>query len=99
MHKLWQSGISGRLDSPRRTSAKHPMSMTATTLEPIRLSGLAPALERICFNGRCAAKFAPRLARPELEIHILPSFSPAYTLAFSIKLERWRAAIRHENAT
>lgn len=55
----------------------------------------APALERICFNGRCAAKFAPRLARPKLEIHILPSSSPAYTLAFAAKLERWQAAICH----
>jgi len=58
----------------------------------------APALERICFNGRCAAKFAPRLARPGLEIHVLPSSSPAYTLAFAAKLEHWRAAIRHGDA-
>ena len=57
----------------------------------------AHALERICFNGRCAAKFAPRLARPGLEIHILPSSSPAYTLAFADKLERWKAAICHRN--
>jgi len=56
-----------------------------------------PMLERICFNGRCAAKFAPRLARHRLEIHLLPSSSPAYTLAFATKLEHWRTAIRHEN--
>ena len=55
----------------------------------------APTLERICFNGRCAAKFAPRLVRPGVEIHILPSSSPAYTLNFAAKLERWRAAICH----
>jgi len=53
----------------------------------------APALERICFNGRCAAKFAPRLAHLGLEMHVLPSSSPAYTLAFATKLERWRAAV------
>jgi len=55
----------------------------------------APALERICFNGQCAAKFAPKLARPTLEIHILPSSSPAYTLAFAAKLKLWQAAICH----
>ena len=54
-----------------------------------------PALVRVCFNGRSAAKFAPQLARAGLETHVLPSSSPAYTLAFSIKLERWRAAIQH----
>jgi hypoxanthine-DNA glycosylase len=59
----------------------------------------APSLERICFNGRCAAKFAPKLVRHELEIHTLPSSSPAYTLAFATKLECWRAAICQENAT
>ncbi|MDR2925347.1 MAG: DNA-deoxyinosine glycosylase [Azoarcus sp.] len=53
-----------------------------------------PALKRLCFNGLCAAKFAPRLMRPNLETHILPSSSPAYTLPFASKLERWRAAIR-----
>jgi hypoxanthine-DNA glycosylase len=57
-----------------------------------------PALARICFNGRCAAKFAPRLARFGLEIHVLPSSSPAYTLSFATKLERWRAAIHHGGA-
>jgi hypoxanthine-DNA glycosylase len=55
----------------------------------------APTLERICFNGRCAAKFASRLAHPGLEIHTLPSSSPAYTLTFTTKLERWQAAICH----
>ena len=62
------------------------------------LIALAPALDRICFNGRCAAKFAPRLARHGLEIHILPSSSPAYTLVFAAKLENWRAAILHGGA-
>lgn len=54
----------------------------------------APMLERICFNGRCAAKFAARLAHTRLEMHTLPSSSPAYTLPFTSKLEHWRAAIR-----
>ena len=55
-----------------------------------------PALVRVCFNGRAAAKFAPRLARRGLEVHVLPSSSPACTLPFAAKLERWRAALRPE---
>jgi hypoxanthine-DNA glycosylase len=54
-----------------------------------------PQLRRICFNGQTAGKFAPRLAalNPALECHILPSSSPAYTLPFAQKLERWRSGI------
>ncbi|MDR1850274.1 MAG: DNA-deoxyinosine glycosylase [Zoogloeaceae bacterium] len=59
-----------------------------------------PHLERLCFNGQTAGKFAPRLfdlaasilPKPP-EIHILPSSSPAYTLAFGRKLEVWQRAM------
>lgn len=53
-----------------------------------------PALARVCFNGRAAAKFAPQLARFGLETCVLPSSSPAYTLPFPAKLECWRAALQ-----
>ena len=53
----------------------------------------APEINRVCFNGQTAAKFAPQLARSGLETHVLPSSSPAYTLAFAIKLNRWREAL------
>ncbi|MCL2589408.1 MAG: DNA-deoxyinosine glycosylase [Betaproteobacteria bacterium] len=53
----------------------------------------APALERVCFNGQCAGKFAPRVMRAGLEVHVLPSSSPAYTLGFAAKLERWRVGV------
>jgi hypoxanthine-DNA glycosylase len=65
--------------------------------EPNDLAALVagtPALVRVCFNGQAAAKFAPRLAGCGLEVHVLPSSSPAYTLPFATKLERWRAALR-----
>jgi hypoxanthine-DNA glycosylase len=52
-----------------------------------------PTLARVCFNGAAAAKFAPRLARFGLEIHVLSSSSSAYTLPFVDKLECWRAAL------
>ncbi|MCL2021992.1 MAG: DNA-deoxyinosine glycosylase [Betaproteobacteria bacterium] len=59
-----------------------------------------PNLQRLCFNGQTAGKCASRLlslavamlARPP-EIRILPSSSPAYTLAFARKLERWQEAL------
>lgn len=63
--------------------------------EPNDLAGLvarAPALRRVCFNGRTAAKFAPQLARLGLETRVLPSSSPAYTLPFALKLQQWRDA-------
>jgi hypoxanthine-DNA glycosylase len=52
-----------------------------------------PHLGRICFNGQTAARFAPQLARHGIEIRTLPSSSPAYTLPFAAKLERWRQGI------
>ena len=52
----------------------------------------APALRRIAFNGRTAAKFERQFARAGYEIHVLPSTSPAYTLAFPRKVEIWQQA-------
>jgi hypoxanthine-DNA glycosylase len=53
----------------------------------------APRLERVCFNGRVAARFAPQLAAMRLPGCVLPSSSPAYTLAFAEKLARWQTAL------
>jgi hypoxanthine-DNA glycosylase len=54
-----------------------------------------PRLRRVCFNGQTAGKFAPRLLALDarLKCRILPSSSPAYTLPFAQKLERWREAL------
>jgi hypoxanthine-DNA glycosylase len=52
-----------------------------------------PRLRRVCFNGQTAGKFAPKLAALGLETCILPSSSPAYTLPFAQKLERWRTSM------
>jgi hypoxanthine-DNA glycosylase len=57
------------------------------------LVAAAPRLERVCFNGRLAARFAPRLMDLGLPGCVLPSSSPAYTLAFAEKLARWQAAL------
>jgi len=52
-----------------------------------------PALQAVGFNGSTSAKLGmPLLAgREGLSLVALPSSSPAYTLAFERKLERWMA--------
>ncbi|MDS4013018.1 MAG: DNA-deoxyinosine glycosylase [Candidatus Accumulibacter sp.] len=57
-----------------------------------RLDELAPQLERIGFNGQTAGRFAPWFAARGFTTTVLPSSSPAYTLAFDEKLARWAAA-------
>jgi len=59
-----------------------------------------PRLQRLCFNGQTAGKCAPRLLRLAAsilsdppEIRILPSSSPAYTIAFARKLKLWQEAL------
>jgi len=54
----------------------------------------APQLQRVCFNGQTAGKLAARFQARGYETRLLPSSSPAYTLAFASKLERWRAALQ-----
>jgi TDG/mug DNA glycosylase family protein len=53
----------------------------------------APQLQRVCFNGQTAGKLAAWFQARGYETRLLPSSSPAYTLAFASKLERWRAAL------
>jgi hypoxanthine-DNA glycosylase len=57
------------------------------------LTRMAVRLRRVCFNGKTAARFAPRLASQGFDTCVLPSSSPAYTLAFASKLGVWRAAL------
>lgn len=52
----------------------------------------APRLRRICFNGQTSGRCARWFAGQGYETHILPSTSPAYTLAFARKVAAWRAA-------
>ena len=58
-----------------------------------RLKKLAPQLARVCFNGQTAGRFARQLSTCGYQTSILPSTSPAYTLAFAAKLAAWRAAL------
>ncbi|MFA6314147.1 MAG: DNA-deoxyinosine glycosylase [Sterolibacterium sp.] len=58
-----------------------------------KLKKLAPKLRRVCFNGQAAARFAHHIEELGYETAVLPSSSPAYTLAFEKKLAAWRAVL------
>jgi hypoxanthine-DNA glycosylase len=51
-------------------------------------------LERVCFNGQAAGRFAPQLQALGFETSILPSTSPANaSWSFERKLAAWRATL------
>ncbi|MBK7768073.1 MAG: DNA-deoxyinosine glycosylase [Sulfuritalea sp.] len=59
------------------------------------LRKLAPALRRVCFNGRMAARRVREVEALGFEALILPSTSPAHArMDFAEKLARWRAALQ-----
>lgn len=74
----------GSLDGAIRLAKANPVADLVATL---------PRLEAVAFNGGRASQMgAPALAdRPRLALLPLPSSSPAYTLGFELKLDRWRA--------
>ncbi len=57
-----------------------------------RLRREAPELARVCFNGQTAGRLAGWFTQGGYVVSVLPSTSPAYTLAFEHKLALWRAA-------
>lgn len=54
-----------------------------------------PRLRAVAFNGATAARAAGQLDGLGLDILVLPSSSPAHTLAFDRKLEVWRQLGRY----
>jgi hypoxanthine-DNA glycosylase len=75
----------GSLDSDIRLGVANDFS---------QLKILAPDLRRICFNGQTAAKFQRLLVGYGYEVCVLPSSSPAYTLALEKKLAAWQMVLR-----
>ena len=74
----------GSLDGAIREHAPNPLAELVARL---------PHLRAVGFNGAKAAAIGmPQLAgREGLALVPLPSSSPAYTLPFEVKLERWMA--------
>jgi hypoxanthine-DNA glycosylase len=76
----------GSLDSAIRNAVPNPLAA---------LEESAPALRRICFNGRMAARRIREVEALGFEAMVLPSTSPAHAgMSFAEKLARWRAALR-----
>ena len=75
----------GSLDSAIHAGAENDLA---------GLRALAPALRRVCFNGRTAAKRLREVESLGYEAVVLPSTSPAHAgMSFEDKLARWRAAL------
>jgi len=75
----------GSLDSAIRNPRHNDFSV---------LKRRCPLLTRICFNGKTAGKFEPRLAAAGFQTLVLPSSSPANAQSsFAEKLVLWRGII------
>ena len=71
----------GSLDTAIRDARPNPLSS---------LKESAPALRRICFNGRMAARRIREVEALGFEAVVLPSTSPAHAgMSFEEKLQRW----------
>ncbi len=73
----------GALDSAIQAAEPNDFSLLKIT---------APRLQRVCFNGKTSGIFERWFRDAGYATRVLPSTSPAYTLAFDRKLEMWRAA-------
>ena len=76
----------GSLDTAIRDAVPNPLAA---------LQESVPALRRICFNGRMAARRIREVEALGFEALVLPSTSPAHAgMSFAEKLARWRAALQ-----
>jgi len=76
----------GSLDTAIREALPNPLAA---------LQESAPALRRVCFNGRTAARRVREVETLGFEALVLPSTSPAHAgMRFEEKLARWRAALQ-----
>ena len=73
----------GALDSAIQAAELNDFSPLATDV---------PYLHRVCFNGKISGKFERWFRERGYDTRVLPSTSPAFTLAFERKVERWREA-------
>jgi hypoxanthine-DNA glycosylase len=83
----------GSLDSAIRNG-------TPNDFAKLKKSALAGRhrLERVCFNGQAAGRFAPQLQALGFATLILPSTSPANaSWSFGRKLATWRAALAQDS--
>ncbi len=76
----------GSLDTAIRDAVPNPLAAVQES---------APALRRICFNGRMAARRIREVEAMGFKALILPSTSPAHAgMSFAEKLAHWRTALQ-----
>ncbi|HZF95224.1 MAG TPA: DNA-deoxyinosine glycosylase [Allosphingosinicella sp.] len=95
LEALLGAGI-GLWDTVAAAERKGSLDQAIKLHEASDLEGLAaslPALRGVGFNGGKSAAIGRRqlAGRPDLALLDLPSSSPAFTLAFEAKRERWLA--------
>ena len=78
----------------RREGALDSAIETAEPNDFSTLAKRAPRLRRIVFNGQTSGKFERFFTTLGYDTCVMPSTSPAYTLAFEHKLARWRGVLR-----
>lgn len=84
----------GSLDSTIRNAIPNDFAALQKSALAGRRAGGFPPLQRVCFNGQLAGRFAPQLAALGFETLILPSTSPANaTWSFERKLAAWREGL------
>ncbi len=82
----------------RRRGALDAAIESAVANDFSRLPEVAPQLRCVCFNGQTAGRFAAWFREQGYATQVLPSTSPAHTLAFADKLVAWRAAFADPRA-
>lgn len=78
---------------------KGSLDANITSPQPNNVAGLLygyPSIKHVFFNGAQAASYYKKVIRPQVESlelkHTrLPSTSPAHTMAYTCKLQQWKA--------
>ena len=85
----------GVWDVYRRCQRQGALDSAIQAAEPndfARLKTSAPRIRHIYFNGQASGRLAREFGAAGYTTQVLPSTSPAHTLAFERKVEIWRAA-------
>jgi double-stranded uracil-DNA glycosylase len=85
-------GVWDVLAACERTGSLDSAIRNASPNDFVSLRRHAPALRRVCFNGKTAGRFEPVMREAGYETLVLPSSSPAHAmLSFEQKLALWKA--------
>lgn len=83
---LWDTFVACRREGSLDAAIRDPVRGEVATI-----AAAAPRLAAVAFNGTTAGKAEPAWAAAGFATVVLPSSSPAHTLAFERKRDAWRA--------